>query len=209
MSEIARKGGKAAHSAGTAHEFSSDEARVAGRKGGRAIQAIRRATVRERDSSAGESERARAQRNHAIARSFSPPRLLVAGEDNDERRRVAEALRADGYDVVQVTDVGRLLVAVAHESVANPAEAFLGLVVSDSQTPAYWWMRIVEQIRVAEWPMPVLLITQQSSISTREYAAKLGALVFDAPLNLEALRSEVARFPRPYLDSKPAPSAPK
>ena len=34
VSEIARKGGKAAHAAGTAHEFSADEARVAGRKGG-------------------------------------------------------------------------------------------------------------------------------------------------------------------------------
>ena len=32
--EIARKGGRAAHSAGTAHEFTSEEARVAGRKGG-------------------------------------------------------------------------------------------------------------------------------------------------------------------------------
>lgn len=32
--EIARKGGRAAHSKGTAHEWSSDEAREAGRKGG-------------------------------------------------------------------------------------------------------------------------------------------------------------------------------
>jgi general stress protein YciG len=42
VSEIARKGGKAAHSAGTAHEFTSDEARAAGRKGGRATHAKRR-----------------------------------------------------------------------------------------------------------------------------------------------------------------------
>ena len=42
VSEIARKGGKAAHSAGTAHEFTSDEAREAGRKGGRATHAKRR-----------------------------------------------------------------------------------------------------------------------------------------------------------------------
>jgi len=42
VSEIARKGGKAAHSAGTAHEFTSEEARVAGRKGGRATHAKRR-----------------------------------------------------------------------------------------------------------------------------------------------------------------------
>jgi len=42
VSEISRKGGKAAHSAGTAHEFTSDEARDAGRKGGRATHAKRR-----------------------------------------------------------------------------------------------------------------------------------------------------------------------
>lgn len=35
--EIARKGGMAAHKKGTAHEFSSAEAREAGRKGGEAV----------------------------------------------------------------------------------------------------------------------------------------------------------------------------
>ena len=35
--EIASKGGRAAHQQGTAHEFSSDEAREAGRKGGMAV----------------------------------------------------------------------------------------------------------------------------------------------------------------------------
>lgn len=34
--EIASKGGKAAHAKGTAHEFTSEEAREAGRKGGSA-----------------------------------------------------------------------------------------------------------------------------------------------------------------------------
>jgi len=34
--EIARKGGIAAHTRGTAHEWTSDEARNAGRKGGEA-----------------------------------------------------------------------------------------------------------------------------------------------------------------------------
>lgn len=35
--EIASKGGRAAHEKGTAHEFNSDEAREAGRKGGEAV----------------------------------------------------------------------------------------------------------------------------------------------------------------------------
>jgi general stress protein YciG len=39
--EISRAGGKAAHAAGTAHEFTSEEARVAGRKGGRASRGSR------------------------------------------------------------------------------------------------------------------------------------------------------------------------
>jgi uncharacterized protein len=34
VSEIAKKGGRAAHEAGTAHRFTKDEAREAGRKGG-------------------------------------------------------------------------------------------------------------------------------------------------------------------------------
>lgn len=37
MKEIASKGGKAAHVAGTAHEFTTEEARAAGKKGGEAI----------------------------------------------------------------------------------------------------------------------------------------------------------------------------
>ncbi len=35
--EIASKGGKAAHAKGTAHEFTSEEARNAGRKGGEKV----------------------------------------------------------------------------------------------------------------------------------------------------------------------------
>jgi general stress protein YciG len=35
--EIASKGGKAAHAQGRAHEFTADEARSAGRKGGEAV----------------------------------------------------------------------------------------------------------------------------------------------------------------------------
>jgi general stress protein YciG len=45
---IAAKGGRAAHQKGTAHEFTSEEARIAGRKGGEASRGGHR--------SSGESE---------------------------------------------------------------------------------------------------------------------------------------------------------
>jgi len=39
--EIARRGGRAAHEKGNAHEFSADEARDAGRKGGERVSSDR------------------------------------------------------------------------------------------------------------------------------------------------------------------------
>lgn len=51
---IASQGGKAAHQSGNAHEFTSDEAREAGRKGGHASHANRRNAAASR-SGAGPS----------------------------------------------------------------------------------------------------------------------------------------------------------
>jgi general stress protein YciG len=53
VSEIARKGGRAAHAAGTAHEFTTDEARAAGRKGGHATRQKRRAREPQQAPSKG------------------------------------------------------------------------------------------------------------------------------------------------------------
>jgi general stress protein YciG len=45
--EIASKGGKAAHAKGTAHEWSSEQARRAGRKGGlaRAVRSMQAGSI--------------------------------------------------------------------------------------------------------------------------------------------------------------------
>jgi uncharacterized protein len=57
--EFARRGGVAAHRAGTAHEFNSNEAREAGRKGGLA-------------SHASEKKAADGDTNHAAPASEAP-----------------------------------------------------------------------------------------------------------------------------------------
>jgi general stress protein YciG len=49
--EIASEGGRAAHEKGTAHEFTSEEAREAGRKGGMARSANRRNAMNNGGSS--------------------------------------------------------------------------------------------------------------------------------------------------------------
>jgi hypothetical protein len=46
--QISSMGGRAAHAAGTAHEFTSEEAKAAGRKGGAAVHAKRKEEARLR-----------------------------------------------------------------------------------------------------------------------------------------------------------------
>jgi len=50
--EIASKGGKAAHQKGTAHEWTSEEAREAGRKGGMASHRRRKEGAEQTESTA-------------------------------------------------------------------------------------------------------------------------------------------------------------
>jgi general stress protein YciG len=56
--EIASKGGKAAHQKGTAHEWTSEEAREAGRKGGMASHRRKQEQQPSESSGAGESSAA-------------------------------------------------------------------------------------------------------------------------------------------------------
>ncbi len=54
--EIASKGGKAAHQKGTAHEWTSEEAREAGRKGGMASHRRKQQQKSEGGEGAGENQ---------------------------------------------------------------------------------------------------------------------------------------------------------
>jgi uncharacterized protein len=57
--EIASKGGKAAHQKGTAHEWTSEEAREAGRKGGMASHRRKQQQQQGGESTAAEPENPR------------------------------------------------------------------------------------------------------------------------------------------------------
>lgn len=89
--EIASKGGRAAHAKGTAHEFTSDEARVAGRKGGEAVSRDR-AHMATIGREGGHSRGARARANSGAlnagtdiaSSSGSQPFVRQANEDRHE-----------------------------------------------------------------------------------------------------------------------------
>jgi hypothetical protein len=72
--EIASKGGRAAHESGNAHEFTPEEARIAGRKGGEAVS-VDRAHMAEIGAKGGANShggnRARKNQDAAAARAQS------------------------------------------------------------------------------------------------------------------------------------------
>ena len=65
--EIASKGGKAAHQKGTAHEWTSEEARDAGRKGGIASHRRRR----EQQGGGGSMDATGSANEHAVAMDWN------------------------------------------------------------------------------------------------------------------------------------------
>src|SRR6185437_4536385 len=82
--EIARKGGRAAHQKGTAHEFTTDEARAAGRKGGERVIANRDHMSRiGRLGGKHSAGRRQAARGQSVASSSTPGASESAEESSD------------------------------------------------------------------------------------------------------------------------------
>ena len=69
--EIASKGGKAAHQKGTAHEWTSEEAREAGRKGGMASHRRKQEQQDQQDQ----------QHDNAVASATSDSERMVSSEE--------------------------------------------------------------------------------------------------------------------------------
>ena len=84
--EIASKGGRAAHAKGTAHEFTSDEARVAGRKGGEAVSRDRAhmsAIGREGGHSRGRTRQSQIGQGQGISSGSDMERGSFIGHGSD------------------------------------------------------------------------------------------------------------------------------
>ena len=115
----------------------------------------------------------------------------MADDDAEMRRLVAESLRKDDYEVVEESDGGRLLVRIAaifaFERTVDPFD----LIVSDIRMPVCSGLDILKGLRDAHWATPVILMTAFGDDETRQRAEALGALLFDKPFQMGALRAVV------------------
>ncbi|HTQ48741.1 MAG TPA: response regulator [Polyangiaceae bacterium] len=133
------------------------------------------------------------------------PRVIVAEDDPEMRRLVVEALRKDGHHVTEVSDGGRLLVQIAEAFDRDPTLSQVDVIVSDVRMPVCNGIELLERLADARWGVPVILMTAFGDEDTRKRAARIGAVLFDKPLSLEALRDAVNRLAarRPLPPSSP------
>jgi CheY-like chemotaxis protein len=129
-----------------------------------------------------------------LQRDRGPFRVLLAEDDAEMRSVVADALRGDGYQVIEAADGGRLLVDVAARLKGGDGANSLDLIVSDIRMPICTGLQILAALREAHWRTPVILMTAFGDEGVRRHAESLDAVLFDKPFDVDDLRTAVSNL---------------
>lgn len=120
-----------------------------------------------------------------------PLKVLVAEDDAELRRLVCETLRSRGHAVQELSDGGRLLVALTQAHSSAGADTF-DVLLADVQMPICTGLDIAETLHQTRFSKPVILMTAFSDAPTRARAARIGAVMVDKPFDLDDLADQVA-----------------
>jgi two-component system, response regulator, stage 0 sporulation protein F len=124
--------------------------------------------------------------------SGKPPRVLLIEDDEVMREMLAEALRQEGYHVTECAKALPWLLFCVHNSANGSGDtADYDVVVSDIRMPNIGGLdvlRIIRDIRCAEFCPPTILITAFGDEQTHATAKTLGAAaVLDKPFQIHDL----------------------
>ena len=119
------------------------------------------------------------------------PRVLVAEDDAQMRRLVADVLVKDGYDVEELADGKELLLRVAEAFLPHHPHSGVDVVVTDMQMPFCSGLDVLQKLRVARRPTPVLVMTAFGEEDLRRRVGELGGMLLDKPFTPQALRAAV------------------
>jgi DNA-binding response OmpR family regulator len=115
------------------------------------------------------------------------PRVLLAEDDEALRTFLAELLRDDGYDVVEVSDGRQLFWVVETALRTRPID----VVVSDLRMPAYNGLDVVEAWAHAGTGPKVVLMSAFPDHEVRRRAESLGVALLEKPFDVGRLRDLV------------------
>lgn len=107
-------------------------------------------------------------------------RILVIDDEIDVAALLAEAVRAEGHEVVVAHDGKEGLALLGH---LRPQGVFL-----DVRMPEFGGIAVLRQIRAADARLPVVLITGRAQVEEIEEARRLGVTgIIEKPLLLDRL----------------------
>jgi DNA-binding NtrC family response regulator len=127
---------------------------------------------------------------HRVTQAENSTRVFVADDDDELRAVLVEALRDEGYVVVEARDGIELLTKLS-DSMHDPAER-PDVVVADVRMPKLSGLGVLEELKRAHVSLPVVLITGFAPHSVAVVAKRLGAVgVLKKPFELDDLRTAV------------------
>ncbi len=121
------------------------------------------------------------------------PRIVLAEDDFEMRRLVAQALRRDGYDVVEAKNGSELLECL---ETAMRVQDRIDLVITDVRMPGLTGLQAIDWMnKVRALHVPVLVVTAFVDRHVRQQARRLGADLLEKPFDLEELRARIRKLP--------------
>jgi len=123
-------------------------------------------------------------------------RVLLAEDDDEMRRLIAETLRKDGYQVMEAPN-GKDLMSVVEELQNSEGRSTVAdVIISDIRMPGMDGLEVLKEFRRRDLTMPFILITAFGDEETHRRAEELGATaIFDKPFDLDDLMTVLANTP--------------
>jgi CheY-like chemotaxis protein len=130
------------------------------------------------------------------------PCVVVAEDDGEFRRLLAEVLWREGYRVIEASDGYDLMHQIVIHIVSNERHDPLDLVVSDVRMPGSSGLDVLSCARTAGYSVPFILITAFGDGEIHSRARSLdAAAVLDKPFDVPDL-VELVRVLAP-IDEEP------
>ena len=129
------------------------------------------------------------------------PKILLAEDHREMRMLVAQSLRAEGYDVVEVCNGVDLAAEVRRAELDDDNPRNADLLVIDVRMPGGSGLDCLGALRQTDWLTPAIVITAFPDARTFDEAMRLGATaVLCKPFELAALTSLVKTLVAPFDD---------
>jgi DNA-binding NtrC family response regulator len=119
-------------------------------------------------------------------------RVLLAEDDDELRWLLTDVLKAEGHEVVAVSDGSALLAHLQPTLNNKERRGAPDIIITDIRMPGASGLQVLEKVRARSGDLPVVLITAFGDADTKKQAESLGATaLLNKPLDIDQLQKVV------------------